>query len=166
MLGHMTYLSDGSMATKFGRNLREQNTFDKQQIPEFEVESYLRYQGEQFVSKFDANTYLLMTKALDYFDPAATHNDCLTDAFKSARAKFLVISFSSDWRFAPERSKEIVRALYSNDLDVSYSEIEANHGHDSFLLEISDYFKILSAYMKRVEIDCASIASEQGAHNE
>ena len=166
MLGHITYLSDGLMATKFGRNLREKNTLDEQQIPEFEVESYLRYQGEQFVNKFDANTYLLMTKALDYFDPAGAHNDCLADAFKSARAKFLVISFSSDWRFAPERSKEIVRALYSNDLDVSYSMIEAAHGHDSFLLEIPDYFNIVSAYMKRVEIDCASSISNHGDDDE
>ena len=154
MLGHMTYLSDGLMATKFGRKLRKKNSLDDQQSPEFEVESYLRYQGEQFVSKFDANTYLLMTKALDYFDPAAECDGCLAKAFEPATAKFLVISFSSDWRFAPERSKEIVRALYSNDLDVSYSEVEAAHGHDSFLLEIPDYFNVLTAYMARVEASC------------
>lgn len=154
MLGHMTYLSDDLMATKFGRKLRKKNNLDDQQNPEFEVESYLRYQGEQFVNKFDANTYLLMTKALDYFDPAAECDGCLAKAFEPATAKFLVISFSSDWRFAPERSKEIVRALYSNDLDVSYCEIEAAHGHDSFLLEIPDYFNILTAYMARIEADC------------
>lgn len=150
MLGHITYLSDDMMAHKFGRNLRRKDKLDYHHNPEFEVESYLRYQGEQFVNKFDANTYLLMTKALDYFNPAQKHDDNLAAALSTATANFLVISFSSDWRFAPERSREIVRALHTNSLNVSYAEIESVHGHDSFLLEIPDYFQIVRAYMARV----------------
>ena len=150
MLGHITYLSDNLMATKFGRFLRKKETFDYNFSPEFEVESYLRYQGDQFVNKFDANTYLLMTKALDYFDPAAQHNDSLTDALATARAKFLVLSFSSDWRFSPERSVEIVRALQNNELDVSYAEINAEQGHDSFLIEVPQYMQIMHAYLQNI----------------
>lgn len=155
MLGHITYLSDDMMAQKFGRNLRQKERLDFQYNPEFEVESYLRYQGEQFVHTFDANTYLLMTKALDYFDPAARSDGSLAAALSAARANFLVVSFSSDWRFAPERSREIVRALHTNNLNVSYAEIEAPHGHDSFLLEIPDYFKVMHAYMNRVASHCS-----------
>ena len=150
MLGHITYLSDNLMATKFGRFLRKKETFDYNFSPEFEVESYLRYQGDQFVNKFDANTYLLMTKALDYFDPAAQHNDSLTAALATARAKFLVLSFSSDWRFSPERSVEIVRALQNNELDVSYAEINAEQGHDSFLIEVPQYMQIMHAYLQNI----------------
>ncbi|MEM7360135.1 MAG: homoserine O-acetyltransferase [Pseudomonadota bacterium] len=155
MLGHITYLSDDMMARKFGRNLRQKERLDFQYNPEFEVESYLRYQGEQFVHNFDANTYLLMTKALDYFDPAARFDGSLATALTTAQADFMVISFSSDWRFAPERSREIVRALHTNNLNVSYAEIESPHGHDSFLLEIPDYFKVMHAYMDRVANGCA-----------
>ena len=150
MLGHITYLSDNLMATKFGRFLRKKETFDYNFSPEFEVESYLRYQGDQFVNKFDANTYLLMTKALDYFDPAAQHNDSLTAALATARAKFLVLSFSSDWRFSPERSVEIVRALQNNELDVSYADINAEQGHDSFLIEVPQYMQIMHAYLQNI----------------
>ena len=150
MLGHMTYLSDDMMARRFGRNLQQKRQLDFEYKPEFEVESYLRYQGEQFVNNFDANTYLLMTKALDYFDPAANHDGTLAQALESVAADFLVVSFSSDWRFSPERSREIVRALHTNNLNVSYAEIESPHGHDSFLLEVDDYFKVVRAYMKRV----------------
>ena len=150
MLGHITYLSDNLMATKFGRFLRKKETFDYNFSPEFEVESYLRYQGDQFVNKFDANTYLLMTKALDYFDPAAQHNDSLTAALATARAKFLVLSFSSDWRFSPERSVEIVRALQNDELDVSYADINAEQGHDSFLIEVPQYMQIMHAYLQNI----------------
>ena len=150
MLGHMTYLSDDMMAQRFGRNLQQKRQLDFEYKPEFEVESYLRYQGEQFVNNFDANTYLLMTKALDYFDPAQSHDGALAEALKTVAADFLVVSFSSDWRFSPERSREIVRALHTNNLNVSYAEIESPHGHDSFLLELDDYFKVVRAYMKRV----------------
>jgi homoserine O-acetyltransferase len=150
MVGHITYLSDGKMASKFGRNLRDKVQFDYRFDTEFEVESYLRYQGDQFIHRFDANTYLLMTKALDYFDPAAKTNGDLTLALASAKAKFLVISFSSDWRFPVERSKEMVRALQNNSLDVSYAEIESLHGHDSFLLDVPEYVKVLAAYLDRV----------------
>jgi len=150
MLGHITYLSDDMMAQKFGRNLRQKDKLDYQFNPEFEVESYLRYQGDQFVDKFDANTYLLMTKALDYFDPAAKYNNSLTAALANVSADFLLISFSSDWRFSPERSREIVRALQNNERNVSYAEVSSAHGHDSFLLNVPEYFRVFSAYMARI----------------
>ncbi len=155
MLGHITYLSESLMGQKFGRNLRQKATFDYEFTPEFEVESYLRYQGDSFVNRFDANTYLLMTKALDYFDPAAQTNDDLTRALAPAKTNFLVISFNSDWRFSSERSKEIVRALQSNKHNVSYADIDSPYGHDSFLLENSDYFELMRAYMTRVRGDLA-----------
>lgn len=153
MLGHITYLSDDAMANKFGRNLRKKAKFDYEFNPEFEVESYLRYQGDQFVNNFDANTYLLMTKALDYFDPAGEHQGDLKAALKATTAKFLLVSFSTDWRFPPERSREIVRALQSNKSDVCYAEVESQHGHDSFLLEIDDYFSVMRAYLNKVTRD-------------
>lgn len=154
MLGHLTYLSDDMMGIKFGRELREeklQYNFDV----EFQVESYLRYQGEKFATKmnFDANTYLLMTKALDYFDPASEFNDDLSQALAHAQAKFLVVSFTSDWRFSPERSHEIVKALLDNDADVSYAEIQSEHGHDAFLLPNAHYEGVFRNYMQRVEQD-------------
>jgi homoserine O-acetyltransferase len=150
MLGHITYLSDEAMRAKFGRDLREGKInfgFDV----EFQIESYLRYQGESFVERFDANTYLLMTKALDYFDPAHDYDGDLAEAFRRASAEFLVVSFTSDWRFSPERSREITRALLDADRMVSYAEVEAHHGHDAFLLPIPQYMKVLNAYMRRVE---------------
>lgn len=150
MLGHITYLSDDLMATKFGRFLRKKQKFDYNFNPEFEVESYLRYQGDQFVDNFDANTYLLMTKALDYFDPAAQHEDDLTVALNPADANFLVVSFTSDWRFSPERSQDIVRALQNNKLNVSYAEINSPQGHDSFLLEVPEYMQVMNAYLGRI----------------
>lgn len=154
MLGHLTYLSDDMMGSKFGRELREgklQYNFDV----EFQVESYLRYQGEKFATKmnFDANTYLLMTKALDYFDPAADYEHDLNKALANATAKFLVVSFTSDWRFAPERSHEIVKALLDNDADVSYAEVVSEHGHDAFLLPNAHYEGVFKNYMRRVEQD-------------
>lgn len=154
MLGHMTYLSDSSMASRFGRNLRDKLEVDYEYHPEFEVESYLRHQGERFVDRFDANTYLLMTKALDYFDPAKHFENNLDAALAKATAEFLVVSFSTDWRFSPDRSQEIVHALYRNSLNVSYAEIESPHGHDSFLLEIDTYFDVMRAYMEKVANDC------------
>jgi len=159
MLGHITYLSDDLMAHKFGRNLRKKSKFDYEFNPEFEVESYLRYQGQQFVNRFDANTYLLMTKALDYFDPAAECNDDLAAALLPAQCNFLVVSFTSDWRFSIERSREIVRALQSNKLNVSYAEVDAPQGHDSFLLEIDNYIDVMRAYLNRVADDTANDGS-------
>jgi len=153
MLGHITYLSDDAMRKKFGRELREGKIsfgFDV----EFQVESYLRYQGESFVERFDANTYLLMTKALDYFDPAAAHEGDLSAALDGIKASSLVISFTSDWRFSPERSREIVKALLDGDKIVSYSEVEANQGHDAFLIPIPHYFDVFRSYMKRVAGEC------------
>jgi homoserine O-acetyltransferase len=129
---------------------------------EFEVESYLRYQGEAFTRRFDANTYRLMTKALDYFDPAGETGDDLVKALAPAKADFLVTSFSSDWRFSPERSREVVRALQSNKLNVSYAEIECPQGHDSFLLEIDDYMRVMHAYMKRIARQVDSSTNSTG----
>ncbi len=149
MLGHITYLSDDAMRAKFGRELREGKINYNYGI-EFQVESYLRYQGKSFVNRFDANTYLLMTKALDYFDPAGKHGDNLCKALQAAQCRFLVISFSTDWRFAPERSREIVNALLHAKKPVSYAEIEAKHGHDAFLVKIDDYYQLFSRYMERV----------------
>lgn len=152
MLGHLTYLSDDMMGAKFGRELRADKlkySFDV----EFQVESYLRYQGEKFATKqnFDANTYLLMTKALDYFDPASEFDNDLSQAFAHTQAQFLVVSFTSDWRFSPARSREIVRALLDNDLSVSYAEVESEHGHDAFLLPNTHYEGIFRAYMHRIQ---------------
>lgn len=149
MLGHITYLSDDSMRDKFGRELREGKLsfgFDV----DFQVESYLRYQGKSFVDRFDANTYLLMTKTLDYFDPASEHKHDLVAAVAPATAKFMVISFTSDWRFAPERSREIVKALLDAGKQVSYVEITAEHGHDAFLIPIPHYMNVFRGYMKNV----------------
>jgi len=152
MLGHITYLSDDSMREKFGRELREGKLnfgFDV----EFQVESYLRYQGHAFVERFDANTYLLMTKTLDYFDPARDHGDDLATAMSSATAKFMVMSFTSDWRFSPQRSREIVKALIKAKKQVSYVEIEAQHGHDAFLMPIPHYINVFHYYMQNVSRD-------------
>ncbi|WP_178862130.1 homoserine O-succinyltransferase MetX [Thiomicrorhabdus cannonii] len=151
MLGHLTYLSDDMMGNKFGRELREGKLQYNYEV-EFQVESYLRYQGEKFATKqnFDANTYLLMTKALDYFDPAAEYDHDLSAALAKATAKFLVVSFTSDWRFSPQRSHEIVKALLDNDADVSYAEVTSEHGHDAFLLPNAHYEGVFRAYMQRV----------------
>lgn len=149
MLGHITYLSDDAMRKKFGRELREGKLnfgFDV----EFQVESYLRYQGRSFVDRFDANTYLLMTKTLDYFDPASEHNNNLSAALAKVLAKFLVISFTTDWRFAPARSREIVKALLDNKKQVSYAQITADEGHDAFLMPIPHYMRVFKTYMQRV----------------
>ena len=151
MIGHITYLSDDAMAEKFGRELRS-GTFDQgsESRVEFQVESYLRHQGSVFSENFDANTYLLMTRALDYFDLAREYGDDPVAAFSQAIASFMVISFSSDWRFSSQRSREIVTALIAAGREVSYAEIEADQGHDAFLLPIPRYRDVLSAYMQRV----------------
>ncbi len=149
MLGHITYLSDDAMADKFGRELRA-GKFNYGFDVEFEIESYLRYQGDKFAAYFDANTYLLMTKALDYFDPAHDLDGNLNKAFAAARANFLVISFTTDWRFSPERSREIVRPLLHNHLNVTYAEITSAHGHDSFLMPDEHYLGVMNAYLDNV----------------
>jgi len=149
MLGHITYLSDDAMADKFGRSLRSGKLSYNYDI-EFEIESYLRYQGDKFAAYFDANTYLLMTKALDYFDPARDYDDNLDRAFAAAKADFLVISFSTDWRFSPERSRTIVSALLHNRRNVSYAEIASAHGHDSFLMQHAHYHKVMRAYLDNI----------------
>lgn len=149
MLGHITYLSDEAMRDKFGRVLRGGNMQFNYEV-EFEVESYLRYQGQQFVDRFDANTYLLMTKALDYFDPAREHGDDLAAALAQATAKFFVLAFEADWRFSPERSREIVKALVAAKKEVSYALIESHLGHDDFLMPLPEYHQLLAAYLDRV----------------
>jgi homoserine O-acetyltransferase len=154
MIGHITYLSDDDMAEKFGRELRRadgaSDEYNFNFDVEFEVESYLRYQGEKFADYFDANTYLLITRALDYFDPAKSFGNNLSAAMKNIAAKFLVVSFTTDWRFAPERSHEIVKALLDNKLDVTYGEIDAPHGHDAFLLEDPRYHNLVRAYFEQI----------------
>ncbi len=150
MLGHITYLSDDAMGAKFGRKLRSgeiQYGFDV----EFEMESYLRYQGDKFAGEFDANTYLRMTRALDYFDPAAECDGNLSAALARAKADFLVVSFTSDWRFSTARSREIVKALLDNERDVTYAELTAAHGHDAFLMPDPHYHDVVRAYLENVE---------------
>ena len=152
MIGHITYLSDDVMNEKFGRELREAVTsndtgyrYSTQEV-EFQIESYLRYQGDKFSEYFDANTYLLITRALDYFDPARTFGGDLRVALSKATCKFLLISFTTDWRFSPTRSREMVRALLDNKRDVSYAEIDAPHGHDAFLLNDERYLNVVRSY--------------------
>ncbi|OWY37412.1 homoserine O-acetyltransferase [Xenophilus sp. AP218F] len=149
MLGHITYLSDDGMGEKFGRMLRSGEYRFGYDV-EFEIESYLRYQGDKFSDYFDANTYLLMTKALDYFDPAKDHDGDLAAALGKASASFLVASFTSDWRFSPERSRETVKALIAAGKRVSYAEIESAHGHDAFLMTDPPYVALMRAYLDRV----------------
>ncbi|GAB3283126.1 homoserine O-succinyltransferase MetX [Parahaliea aestuarii] len=154
MVGHITYLSDDAMAAKFGRDLRS-GTLERggEDDVEFQVQSYLRYQGSQFSGSFDANTYILMTRALDYFDLAREYGDDPVAAFRHAQCRFLVISFSTDWRFSPVRSREIVDALIAAGRPVTYAEIEANEGHDAFLMPIPRYRDLFAAYMQRVGSD-------------
>ena len=149
MLGHITYLSDDSMRQKFGRDLKEGKLNFSYDV-DFQVESYLRYQGKSFVDKFDANTYLLMTKVLDYYDPASRFGGNLSKAFEKSISNYLIVSFTSDWRFSPERSQEIVEALVGAKKNVSYSEIEANNGHDAFLMPIPNYLNILKNFMDSI----------------
>jgi homoserine O-acetyltransferase len=156
MLGHITYLSDDVMGSKFGRLLRS-GAFNFGFDVEFEIESYLRYQGDKFAASFDANTYLLMTKALDYFDPTHHHMEGnLSQALAPATAGFLVVSFTSDWRFAPDRSREIVKALLDNERSVSYAEITSAHGHDAFLMEDAHYHDVVRAYMANIDLGPAA----------
>lgn len=154
MIGHITYLSDDDMAEKFGRDLRS-GDYQFGYGVDFEIESYLRYQGDKFSTYFDANTYLLITKALDYFDPAREHGGDLVKAFANTRAQFLLASFTTDWRFSPERSREMVQALVSNKRQVTYAEIDAPHGHDAFLLDDARYMRLLREYYQRVWVEIA-----------
>ncbi|MET0383735.1 MAG: homoserine O-acetyltransferase [Burkholderiaceae bacterium] len=164
MIGHITYLSDDSMEAKFGRAIRAADDaaagapayrYTTQDI-EFQIESYLRHQGDKFSEYFDANTYLLITRALDYFDPARAHGGDLSAAFARAGAcRFLVVSFTTDWRFAPQRSREIVKALVDNRAEVSYAEIDAPHGHDAFLLEDPRYHGVMRAYFGRIAAEAS-----------
>ena len=149
MLGHITYLSDDQMAEKFGRSLKD-GALKYSYETDFQIESYLRYQGEKFSGYFDANTYLLTTKALDYFDPAGATGGSLDAALAGAKADFLVVAFTTDWRFSPERSREIMTALVHNGRRVSYAEIDSVHGHDSFLMDDAQYHAVLRTYFEEV----------------
>ncbi len=151
MIGHITYLSDDVMNEKFGRQLSGGDAikFSTQEV-EFQIESYLRYQGDKFAEYFDANTYLLITRALDYFDPARPYRGNLSLALARATAKFLLVSFTTDWRFSPKRSRELVKALLDNRRDVSYAEIDAPHGHDAFLLEDARYLGLVRSYFEGI----------------
>jgi homoserine O-acetyltransferase len=149
MLGHITYLSEDLLGEKFGRDIKGADYGFHYEV-EFEIESYLRYQGDKFAQVFDANTYLLMTKALDYFDPAREAGGDFAKAMAPAKANFFVASFSSDWRFPPERSREIVKALVKGGKNVTYAEIDAPHGHDAFLLDDAQYHRVVAAYMDNV----------------
>ena len=146
MLGHITYLSDESMREKFGRDLKTSKLNFNYDV-EFQIESYLKHQGEKFVTGFDANTYMLMTKSLDYFDPIKDMSNSLISNLHKSKSKFLIISFTSDWRFPPKRSKEIVKLLLDNKRNVSYSEISADGAHDAFLMENHDYFDIMRSFI-------------------
>ena len=156
MLGHITYLSDDVMNTKFGRLLQSGDVlkYSTQEV-EFQIESYLRHQGDKFSEYFDANTYLLITRALDYFDPALTFNHDLTAALARAKAQFLLVSFTTDWRFTPARSREMVQALVANQRQVSYGEIDAPHGHDAFLLDDPRYLSLVRAYFERISLEAS-----------
>ncbi len=175
MIGHITYLSDDVMNEKFGRRLRSAMAgagaapdgvdlrYTTQDI-EFQIESYLRYQGDKFSEYFDANTYLLITRALDYFDPALKYDGNLAKALARATACFLLVSFSTDWRFSPRRSRELVKGLLDNQRDVSYAEIDAPHGHDAFLLEDERYLGIVRSYFDRIAKEAVTAAGPpQGA---
>jgi homoserine O-acetyltransferase len=163
MIGHITYLSDDVMNAKFGRDLRravgevaqDGYRYSTQDV-EFQIESYLRYQGDKFSEYFDANTYLLITRALDYFDPAREHGGNLAQALAGATAKFLLVSFTTDWRFSPARSREMVKALLDNGRHVSYAEVDAPHGHDAFLLDDPRYLAVVRAWFARIAADLAS----------
>jgi len=156
MIGHITYLSDDVMEQKFGREMRAAELGYSTQDIEFQIESYLRYQGDKFSEYFDANTYLLITRVLDYFDPARAFGGDLSRAFARARANFHIISFTTDWRFSPARSREIVKALLDNRLDVSYAEIDAPHGHDAFLLDDPRYHGVLRARFQTIAREVAA----------
>ena len=149
MLGHITYLSNDAMKSKFGRKKKNKD-YQYNFNTEFEIESYLNYQGDKFAKEFDANTYIRMTKALDYYDPTKQNKKRLSEVFKKIKSKFLVISFTSDWRFSPSRSKEIVKSLLDNNINVSYAEISAESGHDAFLMSDDHYHEILNSFFKNI----------------
>ena len=160
MIGHITYLSDDVMNEKFGRQLRNGTAISySTQDVEFQIESYLRYQGDKFSEYFDANTYLLITRALDYFDPAGAFGGDLRVALARATAKFLLVSFSTDWRFSPARSREIVKALLDNRRSVSYAEIDAPHGHDAFLLDDARYLGVVRAWFDGIAAELKGVGA-------
>jgi homoserine O-acetyltransferase len=157
MIGHITYLSEKSMREKFGRRLQERERYGYDFATEFEVESYLKYHGNRFTSRFDANSFLYITKAIDYFDMSLGRGD-LAQAFTDVTAKFLVLSYSSDWLYPPEQSEELVRALLRNGVDASYVEIKSDYGHDAFLLEVERLGELARDFLAKVEREGAGSA--------
>jgi homoserine O-acetyltransferase len=157
MIGHITYLSETSMREKFGRRLQEREKYGYDFATEFEVESYLKYHGNRFTARFDANSFLYITKAIDYFDMSLGRGD-LAQAFTDVKAKFLVLSYSSDWLYPPEQSEELVRALLRNGIDASYVEIKSDYGHDAFLLEVERLSELTRDFLAKVERESASPA--------
>jgi homoserine O-acetyltransferase len=147
MIAHITYLSDMSMHEKFGRRLQDKAALDYDFVTEYQVESYLNHQGDEFVKRFDANSYLYITKAMDYFDLAQPSGELKKELAK-AKAAFLVVSFSSDWLFPSYMSKEIVTALRRNNIDVSYAEIQSDYGHDAFLLEVETLTRLIVSFLE------------------
>ncbi|MBI4536792.1 MAG: homoserine O-acetyltransferase [candidate division NC10 bacterium] len=161
MIGHITYLSETSMREKFGRRLQERERYGYDFATEFEVESYLKYHGNRFTARFDANSFLYITKAIDYFDLSLGHRE-LAEAFAAVRAKFLVLSYSSDWLYPPEQSEELVRALLRNGIDASYVEIKSDYGHDSFLLEVDRLGELTRDFLAGLEREIARPAGAPG----
>jgi homoserine O-acetyltransferase len=155
MIGHITYLSEMSMREKFGRRLQERERYGYDFATEFEVESYLKYHGNRFTARFDANSFLYITKAIDYFD-LSLGRDGLAEAFTDVKAKFLVLSYSSDWLYPPEQSEELVRGLLRNGIDASYVEIKSDYGHDAFLLEVERLGELTRDFLAKVERESPS----------
>jgi homoserine O-acetyltransferase len=163
MIGHITYLSEMSMREKFGRRLQERERYGYDFATEFEVESYLKYHGNRFTARFDANSFLYITKAIDYFDLSLGRGD-LAEAFPNVKAKLLVLSYSSDWLYPPEQSEELVRALLRNGVDASYVEIKSDYGHDAFLLEVERLGELTRDFLAKVERETAAPAGpDRGA---
>jgi len=162
MIGHITYLSDESMREKFGRRLRYRDEHAFEFVTEFEVESYLAYQGKRFTERFDANTYLYMTKAMDYFDLIG-QDGTLADALRGTPSRWLVLSFSSDWLFPTYQSRDLVDALRCVGARVSYAEIPSPYGHDAFLLEPEQQYRYISSFLASVHAEESAPATEGGA---
>ena len=162
MIGHITYLSETSMRDKFGRRLQHREQYGYDFATEFEVESYLKYHGNRFTTRFDANSFLYITKAIDYFDLSQGRGD-LAEAFRDVRAKFLVLSYSSDWLYPPEQSEELVRALLRNGIDASYVEIQSDYGHDAFLLEVERLGELTRDFLAKVQRETSAPVADNGS---
>jgi len=162
MLGHISYLSDQSMRSKFGRRLRDRQAYGFDFVPEFQVETYLKHHGLRFTERFDANSLLYLTKAIDYFDLSFGLPN-LSDAFRTVTSRFLVISFSSDWLYGPPQSEELVRAMLKNGIDATYVEIQSDAGHDAFLVEVERLSDLVRDFLRQVKADRSPLGYGRGA---